>query len=160
MATIRKLPSGTRQVQVRRKGKTATETFLRRDHAWEWAIETESQIDRGRSPVGKRARSGKTFSDPIDLHIDDINKVGKPPGRSKSAILEMLQRELGALRAPELDRERLIRFGRDRAKQGAGPVTISMDIGTITLVISHAITALTCPSNRSTWHELHLNVSA
>lgn len=37
-----------------------------------------------------------------------------------------------------LDRERLIRFGRERAKQGAGPVTLGIDIGTIKLVLSHA----------------------
>ncbi|POR48301.1 PRC-barrel domain protein [Bosea psychrotolerans] len=29
-----------------------------------------------------------------------------------------------------LDRERLIRFGRDRAAQGAGPVPLGIDIGT------------------------------
>jgi integrase len=139
MATIRHLPSGRWQVQVRRKGKSASETFLRRDHAREWANEAENQVDRGRSPIGKRARKTKSFADLIDLHIDDMKEVGKPPGRSKSATLEMLQRELAAFKAPELDRERLIKFGRDRAKQGAGPVTLSMDIGAIRLVISHAI---------------------
>ena len=41
----------------------------------------------------------------------------------------MLQRELGTRNMAELDRERLIRFGRDRAKQGAGPVTVGMDFG-------------------------------
>ena len=139
MATIRQLPSGRWQAQVRRKGKAASETFLRRDHAREWATEAENQIDRGRSPVGRRARGTKTFGDLIDLHIDDMKDVGKPPGRSKSATLEMLHREVGALRPSELDRERLIKFGRDRAKQGAGPVTLSMDIGAVRLVISHAI---------------------
>ena len=38
----------------------------------------------------------------------------------------------------DLSRERLIQFGRDRAAAGAGPVTISMDIGAIRLVMSHA----------------------
>jgi integrase len=37
----------------------------------------------------------------------------------------------------ELDRERVIRFGRKRAAEGAGPVTLSMDIGAIKLVLSH-----------------------
>ena len=138
MASIRQLPSGHWRVQVRRKGKFASETFLRRDHAREWANEAEGQIDRGRQPAGKRARGAKTFGHLIDMHIDDMKEVGKPPGRTKSATLEMLQRELGSLRAADLDRERLIKFGRDRAKQGAGPVTLSMDIGAIRLVIAHA----------------------
>ena len=139
MANIRQLASGHWQVQVRLKGRKVTETFLRRDHAREWATEAEGQIDRGRSPSGKRARGTKTFGDLIDLHIDDMKEVGKPPGRSKSATLEMLQRELEAFKASELGREKLIKFGRDRAKQGAGPVTLSMDIGAIRLIISHAI---------------------
>jgi hypothetical protein len=138
MATLRQLPSGRWQVQVRRKGKRASETFLRWDHAREWATEAENQIDRGRAPAGKRARGAKTFGHLIDLHMDDVKEVGKSLGRSKSATLEMLHRELGSLRAIDLDRERLIKFGRDRAKQGAAPVTPSMDIGAIRLVIAHA----------------------
>jgi len=67
-----------------------------------------------------------------------MKDVGKPLGRSKSATLAMLQRELGALKITDIDRERLIRFGRDRAKNGAGPMTLGQDIGAIKLVISHA----------------------
>jgi len=138
MATIRQLPSGHWQVQIRLKGRKASETFLRHDHAREWASSAETQVDKGRSPSGRRARSAKTLGALIDLHIDDMKDVGKPPQRSKSATLEMLQRKLGALPITQLDRERLIRFGRDRAKEGAGPVTLGMDLGAIKLVISHA----------------------
>src|SRR5258706_8440691 len=121
MATIRQLPSGRWQVQIRLKGRKASETFLRHDHARQWATDTEAQIDSGRAPSGRRARNAKTIGALIDLHIDDMKEVGKAPGRSKSATLEMLQRRLGTLRINDLDRERLIRFGRDRAKEGAGP---------------------------------------
>src|SRR5580698_11374998 len=136
MANIRQLASGRWQVQIRLKGRKATETFVRRDHAREWATEAEGQADRGQAPSGRRARGAKTFGALIDLHIDNMKEVGKPPGRSKSATLEMLQRELGALTIAELDRERLIRFGRERAKRGAGPVTLGQDIGAIKLVVS------------------------
>ncbi len=138
MANIRQLASGHWQVQIRLKGRKVTETFLRHDHAREWATESEGQIDKGRAPSGKRARGAKTFGALIDLHIDDMNEVGKPPRRSKSATLEMLHRELGAFRLNELDRERLITFGRRRATNGAGPVTLGQDIGAIKLVLSHA----------------------
>jgi integrase len=138
MATIRQLPSGHWHVQIRLKGRKATETFIRHDHAREWATATEAKVDRGHAPSGRRARSAKTFGALIDLHIDDMKEVGKTPGRSKSATLEMLQRRLGALRISDLDRERLIRFGRDRAKEGAGPMTVGMDIGAIKLIVTHA----------------------
>jgi hypothetical protein len=103
MATIRQLPSGRWQVQIRLKGRRASETFMRHDHAREWATDMEAQIDRGHAPSGRRARSAKTFSALIDLHIDDMKEVGKPPGRSKSATLEMLQREPGAHKIDALD---------------------------------------------------------
>jgi integrase len=138
MATIRQLPSGHWQVQIRLKGRRASETFLRHDHAREWASSAEAQVDKGHAPSGRRARSAKTLGALIDLHIDDMKEVGKPPQRSKSATLELLQRKLGALTLAQLDRERLIRFGRDRAKEGAGPVTLGMDLGAIKLVIGHA----------------------
>jgi len=138
MATIRHLASGHWQVQIRRKGRKASETFIRHDHAREWALETEAQIDRGRAPSGRRARNAKTIGALIDLHIDDMKEVGKPLRRSKSATLELLQRELGALKIGDFDRERLIRFGRERAKGGAGPVTLGQYIGAIKLVLAHA----------------------
>jgi hypothetical protein len=64
--------------------------------------------------------------------------VGKTPLRSKAATLDLLKRELGKCKISALDRERLIKFGRRRADQGAGPVTLGIDIGMIKLVLSHA----------------------
>ena len=67
-----------------------------------------------------------------------MKEAGKAPGRSNDATLVMLKRELGALAMEELDRERLIKFGRKRAAQGAGSVTLSMVAGAIRLIVSHA----------------------
>jgi hypothetical protein len=39
---------------------------------------------------------------------------------------------------PALNRERLIEFGRKRAKQGAGPATLSIDLSFIRTIITHA----------------------
>jgi integrase len=138
MATFTRLPSGSWRVQVRRKGHYVSETFLRRDDARLWAIDAERQIDRGETPSESRISRLKTFGELVDLHIDDMCDVGKPPLRSKAATLNMLKRELGKCNMAALDRERVIRFGRERSAQGAGPVTIGMDIGIIRLVLSHA----------------------
>ncbi len=67
------------------KGGKASETFLRHDHARQWATDTKAQIDRGHAPSGRRARNAKTIGALIDLHIDDMKEVGKAPGRFKSA---------------------------------------------------------------------------
>ena len=92
----------------------------------------------GEAPTGARAARLTTLGDLIDLHIEDMKEVGRAPGRSKDATLAMLKRQLGGLNMIELDRERIIRFGRARAEQGAGPVTLSIDIGMIKLILSHA----------------------
>jgi integrase len=138
MATFTKLDSGSWRVQVRRKGRYVSETFLRREDARQWATNAERQVDRGESPASSRIARLSTFGELIDLHIADMKEVGKAPGRSKAATLAMLKRQLGSRNMTELDRERLIKFGRKRAAEGAGGVTLSMDIGAIKLVLSHA----------------------
>jgi integrase len=137
MATFTKLSSGSWRAQVRRKGRYISETFLRREDARQWATDNEREIDRGQTPQPSRIARLNTFGDLVDLHISDMKEVGKAPGRSKSATLAMLKRELGKKPLIDLDRDRLIKFGRARAAEGAGPVTVSMDIGAIRLVLSH-----------------------
>lgn len=123
---------------MRRKGRYLSETFVRSEDARRWARETECRVDRGEAPTSARAGRVASFGDLIDLHIADMCEVGKAPGRSKHATLEMLKRELGNLKFNQIDRERLVQFGRARAAQGAGPVTLSIDIGIIRLALSHA----------------------
>lgn len=138
MASITRQKAGTWRVQVRRKGRSASENFVRHEDAKRWAIDAERQIDRGEAPTVSRIGKLKTFGELIDLHISDMKDVGKAPGRSKDATLAMLKRVLGSLNMIEVDRDCIVKFGRRRAKEGAGPVTLSMDIGAIKLVIQHA----------------------
>ena len=127
MASILKQASGAWRVQVRRKGRSVSETFVRYEDARRWAVDAERQIDRGETPAPSRIGKLQTFGDLIDLHISDMKDVGKAPGRSKDATLQMLKRRLGSLNMVELDRERIVRFGRARAAEGAGPTTVGID---------------------------------
>lgn len=138
MATFKKLPSGNWRVQVRRKGSYISETFRRRADAQQWSLATEAAIDRGETPTKRGRKDPTTFGHLIDLHIDDLKEVGKAPRRSKAACLDALHAKLGAIKIADLTRERVIQFAKDRRKEGAGPVTIGMDVGYIKLVISHA----------------------
>jgi integrase len=136
LATFTRLKSGSWRVQVRRKGKYVNNTFLRRKDAEEWALEAERRIDRGEPSIG--CREARTFGDLIRLHRADLQEVGKRIGRSKTASLIFLEKRLGRFKLPELDRERLIQFGKERAREGAGPVTLGIDLGYIKTILSHA----------------------
>ncbi len=127
MATFTQLSSDTWRCQVRRRGRYAAETFRRKKDADSWALEIERRFDRCEELVAKRPAVAWTFGDLIDIHIKDMMEVGKAPRRSKAYSLEMLKRRLGRVRLRQITREKLIEFGRKRAKQGAGPVTLAAD---------------------------------
>ncbi len=79
MASITKLPSGAYRVQIRRKGRYASETFLRRDDAYRWARQAETRVDQGLAPNKSSVSRLQTFGDLTDLRITDMREVGKPP---------------------------------------------------------------------------------
>lgn len=58
--------------------------------------------------------------------------------RAKAATLTTLKRDLGKEKVGHLDRQKLIDYGKMRANQGAGPVTLGIDIGVIQMIITHA----------------------
>ncbi len=132
------MASGNWRVQVRRKTRYVAETFRRRKDGEEWALEMERNIDRNGSSKPRAARNVRTFGDLIDLHDEEMHEVGKPPRRSKAAVMAALKDALGSVKLSALNRERLIEFGRKRAKQGAGPATLAIDLSFIRTIITHA----------------------
>ena len=80
MASIRRQKSGAWRVQVRRKGRSLSETFVSHEDAKRWAIDAERQIDRGQTPTKSRIARLRTFGHLIDLHIADMKAVGRAPG--------------------------------------------------------------------------------
>jgi integrase len=124
--------------QIRRKGRYVSESFRRRKDAEEWALDAERRIDRGETPSSRAKIDPTIFGDLIDLHLEDLKEVGRTARRSKAFCLNQLREKLGKVRLVDLDRERLIKFGKDRARDGAGPVTLSIDFTFIKTLIAHA----------------------
>ncbi len=85
--------------------------------------------------------------------MEDMKSVGKAPRRSKAATLKMLKTRLGGKKIAHLDRQLFIDFDQRRATEGAGPITLSIDIGAIKLILSHAaaVHGLTVSVRPSTW---------
>ncbi|WP_051881669.1 site-specific integrase [Parvularcula oceani] len=138
MATLTRLPTGNWRAQVRRKGRYASATFQRKIDADMWAREAEREADRGervRKPAEVKAT---TIAHLIDLHIADMADVGKPLRRSKAASLDLLRRKVGRVRIRDMDRDALVAFGRQRFKEGAGPVTIAADVSYLKTVMTDA----------------------
>ena len=138
MGTTVKTKEGTWRPQVRRKGKYASQTFRLKTLADEWIVENERLIDIGMEPSRGKVQRRKTIGDLIDLHVADLLEVGKPLRRSKRAVLNAFKNDLGTVRIVHLNRSRLIIYGKERAKQGAGPVTLAVDFSYLRTLLTHA----------------------
>ena len=146
MATVQKRGAKWR-VQIRRDGHVLSKTFHRKSDADEWARAGEHAIDKEIDPSARRVSRKDTFASLIDLHIDDLYAVGKPLRRSKAAVLESLRRDLGETALSNLTRERIVMYGRQRAKDGAGPATLAVDISFIGTILTHAAAVHGVPVN-------------
>lgn len=85
MATLTKLKSGSWPVQMRRKGKDASDTFLRRGDAEVWARKLEHKIDRG-DPILCDPKTTKSFASLIDLRCNIETKAGLLARKKSLAI--------------------------------------------------------------------------
>jgi integrase len=138
MATIDRRPSGKWRAQVRREGHYLSKSFIMKADADAWIREVERSIDKEIDPTARRVSTKDTFASLIRLHIDDLATYGKPLRRSKQAVLKRLELELGPEPIANLNRERLIRYGRERVKEGAGPATLAIDLSFIGTILTHA----------------------
>ncbi|MEQ1615277.1 MAG: site-specific integrase [Hyphomicrobiaceae bacterium] len=138
MASISRLPSGRWRVQVRKAGYATTRSFRLKTDADAWARDQEVLIDRGETPAGRVENRRETLADLIDLHFADLAELGRGFGRSKEATLLRIKATLGKTRIADLSRERLVQFAKQRVKEGAGPVTIGMDVSFIGTIMEHA----------------------
>ena len=100
-------------------------------------FDIERRIDRqeGQQPADSRPRR---FGHLIAFIVVTSMRSASRSDVPKSARLSFLDQSLGGLRLPGLDRDRLINFGKERALEGAGPVTFSIDLGYIKTIFSHA----------------------
>lgn len=137
MAAIDKR-KGSWRVQVRRGSRSFNRTFRMKADAEAWARDIERAVDRDIDPTASRITTKDSFASLIERHIDDLATYGKPLRRSKESVLRRLETEIGSESIADLTRERLIQYGRDRVKAGAGPATLAIDLSFIGTVLTHA----------------------
>src|SRR6056297_3370571 len=117
----------------------ASETARSHDDAHRWAC-----------PSGDPGRSGAGAEQVVRFPPPDLWRPQRPSysryvrgretaaSRAKAATLTTLKRDLGKEKIGHLDRQKLIDYGKMRAEQGAGPVTLGIDVGVIKMIIIHA----------------------
>lgn len=126
MASILKIGSSWR-AQIRRKGhKNITETFPTKAAAQRWATALEAEID-GKRYQDARGLDSMNLADLIDRYNKEIG-TGKGFGRNKIAVLAMLKAKLGALKLSEITDDRLMKHIHARQSEGAGGVTLAIDL--------------------------------
>ena len=129
---------GKWRAQVRRGGQSHSRTFRLKADAEAWAREAEDAIRRGKTPNAPHILLSTTLGNLIDLHIQDMLEVGKSPRRSKTYTLERLNATIGHLPLTRITRGELIDYAKWRRAEGAGPVTIGMEIGYLKTILTHA----------------------
>ncbi len=135
MASFSHLPSGKWRVQVRRAGIYRAATFATKREASAWATTIEAQANHiaagGFAPIPKTT----TIADLIDKYEETFTKA---QGKTKTATLAMLKRELGKTKLASLNALTLRDFIDRRQAAGAGGVTIAGDLSFFSAILKWA----------------------
>lgn len=110
---------------------------LRRDDARNGTRQAATLVDQGVPPKRSSVGCLHRFGNLGDLRIADLSGVGKPPRCGTAATRATAKRDLGKQKG-HLGRHKLIGYGRQRADQGAGPVTVGIDMGVIKMILPRA----------------------
>jgi integrase len=133
--------NGRCRASVRKSGHKHSKTFATRAAAKAWADAIERQVDELRASGVMQAR-GLTLGDLIERYIVELYPL-KPWGRSKTADLARLKKELGDIPAGALTSFHITQHFRKRHADGAGAVVISGQLGYLVGVLRVA---------RTLWH--------
>jgi integrase len=125
MAAFSQLPSGSWRAQIRRAGLSRSATFPTKREAKDWALAVEAQARHIAASGFAPAPRTVTLGDLIDKY--SVMQV-KVAGKTKTATLSMLKRELGSVKLCALSAAVLRDFIDRRVAAGAGGVTVAADL--------------------------------
>lgn len=148
MATFRKLPSGSWQVQIRRKGESPlSKTFTSKSLADKWARSIESQIDRGVF-IDRSEAERTTLADLVDRYILEITPTKKGSKQEVYRLLS-LRRQLGHLIIASIQSKHIASFRDKRLAEGASGTTVLHDLSYLSQLFKVAIQdwGIPLPSN-------------
>lgn len=138
MATIRKLPSGSWQAIVRRKGEaTNNKTFQTKALAQQWARSVESQIDHG-TYVDRSEAENTTLSEVIDRYLIEVSPT-KKCYKKEIIRLRFLKRNLGNFILASIQGKHIAAYRDKRLNEGVAGATIVRELNNLSHVFTVAI---------------------
>lgn len=126
MASTIKIGDSWRTTVSPKGAKRITKSFPTKAMAKAWGTKIEAEINSKKYQDG-RGLASVTLESLIDRYIEEIG-VEKTFGKNKAAVLASLKMSLGDLSLSELTDDRLTRYVKDRRANGAGGVTINIDL--------------------------------
>lgn len=126
---------------VRKAGVTRCATFNTKTAANAWAKRMESEVEQLKA-TGVINPGSKTLADLIDQYVRE-QFARKPWGRSKTADLARLKRDLGHHKVAKLTGRHITEYFAKRNREGAGGVIVGAQLGYLIQVLELA---------RALWH--------
>lgn len=132
------------RVRVKRDGKIVhkeTQTFARKQAAEAWIKRRETELSEP-GALASIINPELTLRELTERYIKEIEEI-KPMGRSRKGTLKAIaKRELGAMKASEVDSQAIVNFARTRiAEDGVSPATVLNDLALLTGLFEVAIPA-------------------
>lgn len=137
MATFTKLPSGKTRAQVRVGGFYRSQTFDQEKIAKKWAKEIEQQLKLSTGGDYSDPPKDANFEDLVSVYEDQVGKV-KEFGKNKKAVLKSLKAKIGKVKLRSMSEAAVRDFVDRRVMEGAGGVTIGIDLAYLRTVLSWA----------------------
>lgn len=137
MATFTKLPSGKTRAQVRVGGFYRSQTFDQEKIAKKWAKEIEQQLKLSTGGDYIDPPKDANFEDLVSVYEDQVGKV-KEFGKNKKAVLKSLKAKIGKVKLRSMSEAAVRDFVDRRVMEGAGGVTIGIDLAYLRTVLSWA----------------------
>lgn len=137
MATFTKLPSGKVRAQVRIGGFYRAQTFDLEKNARKWAKEIEQQLKLSTNGDYIDPPKNANFEDLVSVYEEHVGGV-KAFGKNKKAVLKSLKAKIGHVKLRALSEAVVRDFVDRRVKEGAGGVTIAVDLAYLRAVLSWA----------------------
>jgi integrase len=138
MATIRKLPSGRWNAQVRRKGeKPISQSFPSKALAEQWARSIEGPMDKGQF-IDRSEAESTTIGELIDRYLSEVTD-SKKGARQERYRLRFLKERLGHFIVASFQSKHLASYRDSRLKEGISGTTVVHEINCLSHVLEVSI---------------------